>query len=316
MWVDDDPGQEEVSVNLDPDTTVDGEVWPVDSLDGRRAEVERAAAQVRQFRRNLDGLEPLSGEDSQVDSDKDSAIQGDLSQVWELETTLLIDELQRQDQEAIKIPMPVQLSTSEYQALMRDREEFARRKARPVPFKPNRFARRGTAFHAWLENHFGVQSLLDDEAIFEDQLSALLDSPETATEANWPALKEKFLASQWADKVPEFVEVPFEIGIGSHRVVGRIDAIFKIDDTWVIVDWKTGRKPYGQQAQLAALQLAIYRIAWADRRRQAGEKIDAENIRAAFFYVGSQETVEPDASEMPSRLELDRQLRKYLEQQP
>lgn len=127
-------------------------------------------------------------------------------------------------------------------------------------------------------------------------------------------LKDKFLASEWADRVPEYVEVPFEIGIGNRRIVGRIDAVFRIGDTWMVVDWKTGHKPSGEHARLAALQLAIYRIAWADRRRQAGEDIQPEDIRAAFHYVGSQKTVEPSEEQMPSRLELDRELQKYLDE--
>lgn len=308
-WCEEDPGMEEPSVNLDPETALDGVVWPIDVLDKRRTEVENGAALVRQMRSNLS-----TGQDSDNQAEHHDAIPGDLSEIWEVETTLLLNELRQRQTESIKLPMPVQLSTSEYQALMRDPVEFARRQARPVPFKPNRFARRGTAFHAWMENLFGTHSLIDDNDLFEDALDTLLDSQETATEAELSDLKDKFLASEWADRGPEYVEVPFEIGIGNRRIVGRIDAVFRIGDTWMVVDWKTGHKPSGEHARLAALQLAIYRIAWADRRRQAGEDIQPEDIRAAFHYVGSQKTVEPSEEQMPSRLELDRELQKYLDQ--
>ena len=43
-----------------------------------------------------------------------------------------------------------------------DPAEFADRLRRPVPFRPDRFARRGTRFHAWLEHRYGATHLLVD----------------------------------------------------------------------------------------------------------------------------------------------------------
>jgi DNA helicase-2/ATP-dependent DNA helicase PcrA len=60
------------------------------------------------------------------------------------------------------------------------------------------------------------------------------------------------------------------------------------------VDWKTNR------AQTAdPLQLAIYRVAWAEL---AGVPVD--RIRAAFYYVRSGRLVEP--AELPGRGDLER----------
>ena len=55
-----------------------------------------------------------------------------------------------------------------------------------------------------------------------------------------------------------------------------------------VVDWKTGARPTGADAQAAAVQLAAYRLAWA-----ALSGVDVERIGAAFHYVRSNETISP-----------------------
>jgi DNA helicase-2/ATP-dependent DNA helicase PcrA len=79
---------------------------------------------------------------------------------------------------------------------------------------------------------------------------------------------------------------------GDRVVRGRMDAVFgNAADGWVVVDWKTGRKPTGAEARAAAVQLAAYRLAWA---RLCGiPDGEMHRIRAAFHYVRSNETVEP-----------------------
>src|SRR5699024_10540893 len=104
--------------------------------------------------------------------------------------------------------------------LRADPLQFARRQRRPVPFKPNQYAKRGTAFHEWLEDRFGATALLD-----EDQLPGLDEQPVDADDL--VKLKESFLASEWADRTPEFVEQPFEVTIGESVVRGRMDAVFR-----------------------------------------------------------------------------------------
>jgi DNA helicase-2/ATP-dependent DNA helicase PcrA len=66
------------------------------------------------------------------------------------------------------------------------------------------------------------------------------------------------------------------------------------------VDWKTGRPPQTpEKLRAAAVQLAVYRLAWA-----ALQGRPLESVRAAFHYVGSQTTVSPDP--LPDRDELAR----------
>jgi DNA helicase-2/ATP-dependent DNA helicase PcrA len=60
-------------------------------------------------------------------------------------------------------------------------------------------------------------------------------------------------------------------------VRGRIDAIYKTEQGFEVVDWKTGSRPLDEDS---AIQLAIYRLAWA---KLSGTSV--ENISAAFHYV-------------------------------
>jgi DNA helicase-2/ATP-dependent DNA helicase PcrA len=71
-----------------------------------------------------------------------------------------------------------------------------------------------------------------------------------------------------------------------------MDAVFRYGDggavRWDVVDWKTGRRPSGEDAEAAAVQLAAYRLAWAEL-----QGVPLESVGAAFHYVRSGETVRP-----------------------
>ena len=77
------------------------------------------------------------------------------------------------------------------------------------------------------------------------------------------ALRAAFEASEWADRTPVEIEVPFEMAVEPTVVRGRMDAVFAEPDGFTIVDWKTGATPRGADADAAAVQLAAYRLAWA-----------------------------------------------------
>ena len=122
-------------------------------------------------------------------------------------------------------------------ALARDPDELARQVRRPMPQPPARQARRGTAFHLWLEERFGQQRLIDDEDLFLDEAAAELDD-------NLIELKARFEAGEWGGRWPREVEVPFDTQIGDRQIRGRIDAIFADPDGgYDVVDWKTGQLP-------------------------------------------------------------------------
>lgn len=202
---------------------------------------------------------------------------------WDEEVKLLLAERAAHHRtDAVTVELPEALSVSRLVALRSDPEALARDLRRPLPRKPAPLARRGTAFHAWLEQRFGAQRLLDiDELPGAGDESAELD--------DLPELQRCFEASEWADRTPAHVEVPFEMVLDGVAVRGRMDAVFRdADGCFDVVDWKTGDVPSGSRAEAAAVQLAAYRVAWS---KMAG--VPLEQVRAAFHYVRAGRTVRP-----------------------
>jgi DNA helicase-2/ATP-dependent DNA helicase PcrA len=171
-----------------------------------------------------------------------------------------------------------------------------------MPRPPAPQARRGTEFHAWVEERFGQLSLFDDadlELYGEDE-----DSEDLAE------LKEAFLRSEYAERDPYRIEAPFQLFLAGQIIRGRIDAVYRIAEpgssevpdapvapvAYEVVDWKTNRR---QNAD--PLQLAVYRLAWAEL---AG--VDPEQVGAAFLYVRTGDVVRP--TDLPGRAELERLL--------
>ena len=154
-------------------------------------------------------------------------------------------------------------------------------RGRPLPAEPTRRLSRGNDFHAWLERRYRGDALLN--------LSDLPGAGDAGVDADreLEELKARFLASEWADRTPIDVEVPFVGRIAGLGVRGRVDAIFADDDGGVtVVDWKTGRSPADDRA--AAVQLACYRLAIAELR-----DLPLDKVRAAFHFVRSGVTVSP-----------------------
>ncbi len=153
-----------------------------------------------------------------------------------------------------------------------------------MPRPPSPVTRRGTAFHAWLESTvFGLPQLLDP-----DDLPGAADQG-AGVDDDLLALQEAFRTSQWWGRVPAEIEVPFATTIAGVVVRGRMDAVFADPGgRFDVVDWKTGRRPEGVEADAAAVQLAAYRLAWA-----ALAGVPVERVRAAFFYVREGVTARP-----------------------
>jgi len=199
--------------------------------------------------------------------------------------------------------LPRRLTAGQIVALASDPQEFADRLRRPVPFRPDRFARRGTRFHLWLEHRFGATHLLDIDDLPGAGDQGAVDG---LSEADLTELQEAFESSPWARMTPDAVEVPFEVGLGDHLLRGRMDAVFGAagdGDGWIIVDWKTGRVPAERDMPAVALQLAVYRYAWAKiATARLGRPVELESVRAAFHYVRSGRTIEP--ADLPDADEL------------
>ena len=219
-------------------------------------------------------LGPLeAGEGSPVDS-----------RGWALEVDVLLAERSRAASATPAVRMPAHVSTSALLGLAADPQAFALEVRRPLPAPPALAARQGQAFHAWVEQHYGQAAFIDTT-----------DLPGAGDEGDpvpIATLREHFLASEWADRSPLEIEVAVETVISGVAVRGRIDAVFPDPDDadgFVVVDWKSGRPPTGHQAELRALQLASYRLAWARLRA-----VPLERIRGAFFYAGTGETTWPE----------------------
>ena len=258
--------------------------WPIDPLapadptrPSRRADVERGAALVAAAR------------SERADDRPEQLLLGEpigRAEIWPHDVEMLLAERARlAGADALAVELPDQLSVSQLVELQRDPSGLARALRRPLPRPPAPWARRGTAFHTWLEQRWNSQTLLDI-----DELPGAAD--EQADDADFEALRGAFERSEFAARTPVEVEVPFEMAVAGRVIRGRMDAVFgDAAGGWLVVDWKTGARPTGVAAQAAAVQLAAYRLAWA--RLKGISDDDLLSVRAAFHYVRSSETVEP-----------------------
>jgi DNA helicase-2/ATP-dependent DNA helicase PcrA len=303
----------EVGANPGTAQPVTGE-WPADPLGARSAAVHAGAELVRAALRERAGLRepsaataarrpdpgpgaaeavrgpadpgPLDPERRDAEDrdaeDRDAEAPDPDPEGWATDVDVLLAERAAAREPAV-VALPVQLSVSRLVELAGDPADLALRLRRPLPLPPNPHARRGTAFHAWLEQRFGAARLLDVD-----------DLPGAADEGAAPdelleELQASFLASDWAQRVPHEVEVPFETVLDGVAVRGRMDAVYADPDGgWTVVDWKTGALPDPARRPALDVQLAAYRLAWA-----ALAGCPPERVRAAFHYVRHDVTLHP-----------------------
>jgi DNA helicase-2/ATP-dependent DNA helicase PcrA len=292
-----EPGPDDVNpATLDQPTAL----WPVDPLGGRSEHVHAGAELVRTALRDLSErraahaeaaaepggqMELLASEppeDPEFDDPEGDGPGGGDPEGWAADVDMLLAE-RAAARARPAVPLPAQLSVSQLVELAADPAALATRLRRPLPLPPNPHARRGTAFHAWLEQRFGVAQLLD-----LDELPGAADEGAASDDA-LEELQEAFLASEWADRRPVEVEVPFETIVAGVGVRGRMDAAFADPDGgWTVVDWKTGALPEDERIPALAVQLAAYRLAWA-----ALAGCEPERVRAAFHFVRQDVTLRP-----------------------
>ncbi|MET8449640.1 ATP-dependent DNA helicase [Streptomyces sp. NPDC005209] len=214
---------------------------------------------------------------------------------WDRDLDALTGELLRTRQSVTDVPLPTSLTATQLLRLAADPDGLAQELARPLPHPPQPAARRGTRFHAWVETRFEALTL---PMLEPDELPGR--EAEIADERDLDALKEAFERTEYAHRTPYRVEVPFQLALAGRVVRGRIDAVYKNGDgdgaTYEILDWKTSR---GRAAD--PLQLAIYRLGWAEQ-----QGVPPESVTAAFLYVRSGEVVRP--VDLPDRPALERLL--------
>ncbi|MQA60114.1 MAG: AAA family ATPase [Actinophytocola sp.] len=248
--------------------------WPADPLGGRRAAVANGAELV---------FEELAGLPTEPDPDHEDDLEEDDPEGWQADTDVLLAERARGGGSTERIALPEQLSVSQLVELATDPASLARRLRRPLPMPPNAVARRGTAFHAWLERRFGSARLLE----FDD-LPGAADT-DAGSDAEFEELRRAFEASEWAERTPHDVEVPFVCEFDGMALRGRMDAVFADPDGgWTVVDWKTGAVPSAEAMPVLSVQLAAYRVAWA-----ALAGVPLAQVRAAFHYVRASHTARP-----------------------
>jgi DNA helicase-2/ATP-dependent DNA helicase PcrA len=144
-----------------------------------------------------------------------------------------------------------------------------------------------------------VESLFGQTALID------LDDLAPTDAASWDDdlgdLRAAFLAGPYAERVPLQVEAPFAVTLGSRVVRGRIDAVYEValadgGRGFEVVDWKTG------SSEADPLQLALYRLAWAQLNGVA-----LESVLATFYYVARGEVSRPvdlpDAAALAELLE-------------
>ncbi|MBA3529911.1 MAG: ATP-dependent helicase [Propionibacteriaceae bacterium] len=196
------------------------------------------------------------------------------------------------------VELPGTLSASALMRLNENPARFAAELARPMPRPPSRAARFGTRFHQWVERHFagglssgriGQQPLVDPDDL-PDRADAGGDGEEELRE-----LCQAFAVGQFGQTVPYAVEFPFSLLLADRLVRGRIDAIYESSGEFRfrVVDWKTNTADTADP-----LQLAIYRLAWAEVCQ-----IPVEQVDAAFYYVRTDQVVHP--AHLPGRTQIE-----------
>ena len=252
--------------------------WPLTGI-GREAQLRReAAARVRSV--------DLTSPEEELD-----LVHASVVQEWDAELERLIAEAHAERSTEISVPMPSSLSATSLSRMRDDAAAFARDLARPMPRKPSAAARFGTRFHAWVEARFGQQQLIG-----LDELPGAGDAE--IDEVELRELVAAFEAGEFAERVPLAVEPPFALVLDGQVVRGRIDAVYtEPDGGYLVVDWKTSKAETADP-----LQLAVYRLAWAELTG-----VPLESVRAAFHYVRTGRTVVHD--DLPGRGQLEALLR-------
>lgn len=213
------------------------------------------------------------------------------------------------------VMMPVRVAASMFKDYIKDTEQVAERRRRPLPTEPYRATMLGTIFHAWVESRgkvdeelagFGAEFFDErgERDIDAHELALGVEGPSAVDEAQLEKLKQTFLASEWGDRHPYATEIEIHLPLGDNIIICKIDAIYR-DETqdgprYDIVDWKTGQTPRdAADLELRQYQLALYRLAFA-----RWMNIPLEHVSVALYFVAHDLVVRPDRVMNESELEV------------
>ncbi|MBA2444351.1 MAG: ATP-dependent helicase [Nocardioidaceae bacterium] len=259
--------------------------WPV-ALASDELERRRDAAVLFEQARSLGWAEAARVADEQL-----LLVDAAEVQQWDRELDRLIDEVQTSRAQEVKVELPSSLSATTALRLHSDPDQLARDLARPMPRKPSAAARFGTRFHAWVETHLGRQL----DLIGPEDLPGRGDE-DIESDEDFRSLVASFEAGHFGNRPAYAIEAPFSLLLAGQVIRGRIDAVYETADGFQVVDWKTN-----QRQTADPLQLALYRLAWAELH-----EIEVERVQASFYYVRSDDVVSYD--DLPGRVELEQQL--------
>lgn len=241
--------------------------WPAQMDPGKRQLIQNNAELVKSAAIKLHDESGLTNEETA------------LVESWQQDIDALVLQASQYDSQERIVRLPTSLSASQLIALNTDEENFLKSLVRPMPRKPSSAADRGTTFHSWVETFYGRRTLIDAET-----LPGAMDD-EIYTDEQLSALKSAFESGPFVARTPASLELPFALVLGGRTLRGRLDALFTgtlddptASDSWLVVDWKTGKPGSAND-----LQLSIYRQAAA-----LTLGVNPDQIQAVFYYVADQ----------------------------
>jgi DNA helicase-2/ATP-dependent DNA helicase PcrA len=201
------------------------------------------------------------------------------------EIDLLLADQDENIRRANQARLPVRIPASKFKDFLLDTDKVAEDYRRPMPREPFAATMAGTLFHAWVESRFGVFSVsdeIDQQPETEEPVNEALDINE---------LKEIFERSRFATMTPVDVECEIQVTVRENTFICKIDAVFKTEKGFEIVDWKTGSSPKDEKdIAEKALQLALYRMAYSKFHG-----IDPNLIDVCLYYVNEDLEIKPEA---------------------
>ena len=246
-------------------------VWPADPLGSRRGAIEAAAASLREA---LESNQPVS---ESVAAHIDAVIADE-----QLRTT------------PAPVEWPIRLPASQFDRWVFEPEAMLAQRAQPRPPTMGLAQQRGKPIS--LLGGVLFSRLHRGRVLGDVDVDGGDDQWTDQDVASW---QSAFEASEFASLTPLALEREIHLPLAGHLVICKIDAVFDTDGRVVIVDWKTGRMPSGDdEVARKSLQLALYRLAWSE---WAGTPLDS--VDAVFWFSAANQTIHPPS--LPGRVELE-----------